>query len=119
MFEELSELDNVPLMERLKHKAKLIKSLDDLWLSISANKRAYPKGFEKVSVRSLMKDFKKGLKVIDKKNPVFIEMPSLKKVGTDGYVKKVYELQNDSSADDNIEVRLPNAPNYPMIEDKI
>ena len=119
MFEELSELDNVPLMERLKHKAKLIKSLDDLWLSISANKRAYPKGFEKYAVKSLMKDFKKGLKVIDQKNPVFIEMPALKKAGTDGYVKKVYELPSENSGDENIEVRLPNAPNYPMIEDKI
>jgi len=116
MFEELSDLDNVPLMERLKHKAKLIRSLDDLWLSISANKRAYPKGFEKTSVKSLMKDFKKGLKVIDKKNPVFIEMPTLKKAGTDGYVKKVYELQNDNSADENIEIRLPNV-DYPLIED--
>lgn len=116
MFEELSEIDNVPLMERLKHKAKLIKGLDELWLSISANKRAYPKGFEKYAVKSLMKDFKKGIKVIDKKNPVYIEMPTLKKVNTDGYVKRVYDLPSENSADDDIEVRLPSAPNYPMIE---
>ena len=117
MFEELNELDNVPLMERLKHKAKLIKSLDELWLSISANKRAYPKGFEKVSVKSLMKDFKKGLRVIDKKNPVFIEMPSLQKAGIDGYVKKVYDTKT-SLTDENIEVRLPNIPENLYIEDK-
>ncbi|MBE5741210.1 MAG: hypothetical protein E7351_01590 [Clostridiales bacterium] len=115
MFEELSEIDNVPLMERLKHKAKLIKSLDELWLSISANKRAYPKGFERTSVKSLMKDFKKGLKVIDKKNPVFIEMPTLKKAGTDGYVKKDYSLPN-GNPDEVIEVRLPPTSDIKYIE---
>ena len=117
MFDELSEIDNVPLMERLKHKAKLIKSMDELWLSISANKRAYPKGFERTSVKSLMKDFKKGLKVIDKKNPVFIEMPTLKKAGTDGYVKKDYALP-DGNADEVIEVRLPPTSDIKYIENK-
>jgi len=116
MFEELSEIDNVPLMERLKHKAKLIKGLDDLWLSISANKRAYPKGFEKVTIRSLMKDYKKGLKVIDKKNPVFIEMPTLKKAGTDGYTKKEYAIANKMSSDEEIEVRLPPTSDIKYIE---
>lgn len=117
MFEDLRETFNAPLMERLNHKGTLIKALDELWLSISANKRAYPKGIEQIAVKSLKKDFKKGLKVIDKKNPVFIEMPALKKVGKDGYVKRVHEMQNSNSADENIEVRLPNTPNYPMIED--
>lgn len=107
MFEDLNEIDNVPLMERLKHKAKLIKGLDEIWLSLSANRKAYPKGFEKTSVKSLMRDFKKGLKVIDKKNPVFIEMPSLKKAGPDGYVKKEYSLPDKNTGDEVIEVRLP------------
>ena len=117
MFDELSEIDNVPLMERLKHKAKLIKSMDELWLSISANKRAYPKGFERTSVKSLMKDFKKGLKVIDKKNPVFIEMPTLKKAGTNGYVTKDYELPN-GNPDEVIEVRLPPTSDIKYLENK-
>ena len=117
MFEEFDEIDNVPLMERLKHKAKLINSLDKLWLSISANRKAYPSGFEKAVVKSLMKDFKKGLKVIDKKNPVFIEMPSLKQVGKKaGYTKKVYDNPELNSGDENIDVRLPNIPDLPMIE---
>ena len=51
---------------------------------------------------------------MNKKNPIFIEMPDLKKAGKDGYVKRVY--QNDNSSDENIEVRLPNAPNYQLIE---
>jgi len=107
MFEEFDDTDNVQLATRLKHELKLFRSIEKEWKETSASKKAYPKGYEKFKVRVLMRNVKKGIKMIEKKNPLYLEMPTLRSVGN-GQIKKVYsEGVKSASSDDEIEVTLP------------
>lgn len=104
------EPDNVlddsmtPTMERLRHKKKLISDTTDIFkvLAQNQNNKIYPKGLYKTLAKSVKKDIRKGLKIINKNNPVYIEMPKLEKVGN-GQVKQIAN-NND---DENIKVNLP------------
>ena len=113
MFDEDINLEDIPVMERLKHKVKLHKTVSPLWKEISAEKEAYPRGYQKFITKTLMKDVKKGIKIINKKNPIFIEMPTLTSVGN-GAIKRVPDGVTDLS-------ELPteiSLPNNSYLEDK-
>lgn len=97
-------LDNTPTMERIRHKRKLIMDTNDIFAQLSKVQTIYPKGYYRRLQREIKRDVFKGLKVINRKNPVFIEMPRLKQVGN-GQIKAV--KKDDLSEDDNIIVNLP------------
>lgn len=98
------QYDETPSMERIKHFTKLVKDADKLWESMSMKKKVYPffyVGFLKKKLKSYVK---KGVKVLEKKIPIYVELPKYKKVGN-GQVKKVHE--NNLSKDDEIQVTSP------------
>lgn len=78
-------------MKRLKAKAKLIKDVSSLFAGISKYKATfadcgtYGKLFKRKAVKTVYKDFVKGLKVINKKISVYVEMPKYKPEGDGAY----------------------------------
>lgn len=107
-----------PTMERLSHKIQLLYDTTNMWKVISQNKACYPKPYLKAYMKSILKDTKKGLKEIDKKNGVYVEMPTLKSIA-DGQVQRVYEKPDDIGGDDIIDVQLPATAEYKQLTDKI
>lgn len=108
------DIDDVPLMERLKHKIKLHDALRLVFKTISAEQNSYPKSYTRLMLRTFVKDARKGIKIINKKNPVFVEMPKLESVGN-GMIKRVNEDSDSCLSDDIVEVSIPNVS---FIEDK-
>lgn len=98
-------LDNTPTMERIRHKRKLISDTNGIFAELSKMQNIYPKGYYKKMQNEIKKDVMKGIKVINKKNPVFIEMPTLEKIGN-GQVKEKYS-NREPPDDENITVNLP------------
>lgn len=98
-------LDNTPTMERIRHKRKLILDTNSIFIELSKNQNIYPKGYYKKLQNEIKKDVMKGIKVINKKNPVFIEMPTLEQVGN-GQIRERYS-NADPPDDENITVNLP------------
>lgn len=96
-------LDGTPTMERIRHKKKLLQDTNGIFSDLSKYKTVYPKGYYNRILREIKKDVYKGFKVINKKNPVFIEMPKLESVGN-GMVKEKYDGKND---EEEITVNLP------------
>lgn len=76
--------------ERMKHEEALFLVAERQFESTSAKKKTFPRGYERLKTRSILRNVRKGLKIIRAKNPLYIEMPTLKKVGN-GQVKKVYD----------------------------
>lgn len=91
-------------MERLKQKGKLITDTSKIFEDLSKKIQVYKvlgfrgKRFLKKSVSSVYKDFRKGLFKINKKIPVFVEMPTLKSVGESGVVSKTYDGESEPSS---------------------
>ena len=77
--------DDTKSMIRLKTKGKLIKDVCDIVGVLQRNRDALPKRMYKVAERSLSKDFKKGLKILNQHIPVYVELPKLKKEGNGVY----------------------------------
>lgn len=79
---EGKELD---AMIRLREKGKLIGDITLILASITKNKGVYADcrregiKLQNKAVRSLYKDFCKGLKVIEKNIPVYVELPKFEK----------------------------------------
>lgn len=107
------EYDDVPCMQRLRHKKRLIYDLNCILTNLASKETLYKRYYKKF-LKSILKDGLEGFKKINKKNPVFIEMPSLKPTKIDGYVKEVYD-NAETTDDENI---LINIPDNPLIEDK-
>lgn len=102
-------LDDTPTMERIRHKRKLIKDTNDIFAELSKFKTIYPRWYFRRMQNEIKKDVYKGIKVINKKNPVFIEMPTLKKVGN-GQVVKTYgkeDIDHDETVNVNLPVTIP------------
>ena len=106
-------LDGTPTMERLRHKSKLIKDTNEIFSDLSKLQLIYPKGYYKKVMKEIKKDVYKGFKVINEKNPVFIEMPKLNSVGN-GMISKT--VSDNISEDENIEVNLPITENLKLIK---
>ena len=99
MFNENDDvLDNENLPARLKSKIVLYRAVEDIWKDNSADRKTYPRGYERKKTRDIMKDVKKGIKIINKKVPLYIEMPTLKEVGN-GQIKKVYDVDYKDKPD--------------------
>ncbi len=88
------EIELQETMERLKVKRQLILDVTELY-EIFSKKIAvykacgfYGKKFLNKSVKEIYKDFKKGVKQINEKIPVFIELPTYRKEGENMYSKK-------------------------------
>ena len=82
---EMKELD---AMIRLREKGKLIGDVTLILASITKNKGVYADcrregiKLQNKAVRSLYKDFCKGLKVIEKNIPVYVELPKFEKTAS-------------------------------------
>lgn len=98
-------------MERLSHKIQLLYDTTEMWKIISQNRACYPNSYYRAYLKSILKDTKKGLKEINKKNGVYVEMPTLKSVGN-GQVQKVHDTEEVNMGDEEIEVNLPSTTVY-------
>lgn len=115
-MEELDDLtENTDSMLKLRLKGKLINDVSSVFSEIAQNKGIYVecgrfgRRFKNKAVRSIYKDFCKGLKSLDKKIPVFIEIPKLQE-----YSNGTYEELHD-----NDERTLVTSPILKEVEGKI
>lgn len=106
VHEEEDLLVNTASMLRLKLKAKLIKDTSSIFKDLSKNKAVLPKRYLRISERTLMCDYKVGLKIINQKTPVYIELPKLSEAGNGMYS----EIRADGEKEINV-------PDNPMLED--
>ena len=91
--------DNLaPVMTRQRYKMQLLKTTNAELEELAKSKVLWGKDYKK-SHKDFMKDYRKGIKVINKKNPVYIEMPTLKEVGKG---KGQYKTVADKKANANI-----------------
>ena len=91
-------------MIRADEKLKLYNTYLPLFNSISNNSQLKgAKPFLRVTRRSALKDYKKGLKKINKNIKVFVEMPKIKSVGN-GMVEEVYPKTKKENKNKVIEV---------------
>lgn len=84
-------------MIRLNLKSDLINECCEIFLNINRfgqidahGNSNLPKSFKKLAIKSVNRDFKKGLKEINKKASVFIELPQYEKIN-DGIYSKNYK----------------------------
>ena len=105
-FNDLDIFDCPEVAIRLKYKIALFDAVESEFRRTSENQKTYPRGYLKTKVKSLIKDIKSGLKIINKKNPLYLEMPKLEPVAN-GQVKQVYSDNTNSNSDDEIVVNLP------------
>ena len=90
MRDDYEDLDVGMVAERLKHEMALFHVAEKAFAETSEKRKTYPRKFEGLKTRTVMKEVRHGLKIIKKKNPLYIEMPTLKEVGN-GQVKKIYD----------------------------
>jgi len=100
----------VPIMIRQKHKTQLLLTTNFQLENLSKDMELYGRKYKKIQ-KDLLKDYFAGVKMINKKNPVFIEMPSLVEDKKEKSIKKVYDKKLKS------EKTLPSSEIY-AIEDK-
>lgn len=74
-MEERGLLEDTESMIRLKVKGKLIKDSEVLFEFLAQKEKALTGRFLRFARRQLFKDFKKGIKQINKKIAVFVELP--------------------------------------------
>lgn len=78
---EDDKFNDIDSMVKLKHKGKLVNDISSLYSDIAKkgevfkNLGRYGKRTRDMAIKSLYKDFKKGLKILDEKVPVYIELP--------------------------------------------
>ena len=116
-MEEDKLLNDTESMLRLKQKAKLIKDIFLIYESLSSKRQCCPKSSMRVAFRNITRDFKKGLKQIDKKFPVFIELPKLKKEGNGAYSEQRFDDKKDGPKEVKVSKWLGFRRKPPMIGD--
>jgi len=85
-----------------------------MYSRLSYFEKCLPSSFKRIAIRTIRKDFKRGLKQINKKIEVYIELPKVEKVG-EGMVK-VEDKEKKAVSRDLIEVdplavqRVENTP---------
>lgn len=98
------EYFNADTMLRLEQKGKLIHDVSFILENLAKRVQVYNslgwrgKRFLGSSVKSVYKDFKKGLYSINKKIPVFVELPKVKSVSDNGEISKTYDGENHPSS---------------------
>ena len=98
-------------MKRLSNKGRLIDDCSLLFSGLSEMREVLPKRFRKKCEKTILRDFNAGLKIINKKIPVYIEMPELKSVG-DGMYREV-----DSKTKEPVSEEITVSPIENQIED--
>ena len=99
MVEYEEDYFNADTMKRLEHKGKLIADINYILKDVSKYKQVYfDLGFygrriRKKIVKTVYKDFVKGIKVVNDKFPVYVELPKVRSVSDDGTISKQYEGQ--------------------------
>lgn len=78
-------------MIRLQFKATLIEDCTQLFCVLAKSQGCTPKRFRDIATRTILKDFKKGLKQINKKIPVFVEVPEYSECSPKSYSKTTAE----------------------------
>jgi len=81
---------------RIDEKKALIDDCCGMFRDISRYSRYIPNRLFKAITRSITKDFVKGLKIIDRKNPIFIEMPQLQAEGNGMYSENVQNIHTEN-----------------------
>lgn len=85
--------DDIDSMIKLRVKSKMFADVNVVLADVAKMNKVYSilgryaKRIKNLSVKEFYRDYKKGMKQINKKIPVFIELPTYEKKG-DGYVKK-------------------------------
>lgn len=74
-MEERELLEDTESMIRLKVKGKLMKDSELVFEFLAKKEGCLTKGFLRFARKQILKDFKKGIKQINKKIPVFVELP--------------------------------------------
>lgn len=103
-FDEDYKEQMAPVMVRQRHKSQLISSTNKELDMFSRYKALWGKKYNR-AIKDVLKDYFKGVRVINKKNPIFAEMPKLVPVGN-GLVKQVYDNQSVDEVTD-VDVNLP------------
>ena len=104
-MEEQQLLEDTSSMIKLKTKSKLIKDTAGVYLFLSEKERGLSKQFVRYSRRSLLRDFKKGMRAINRKIPVYVELPKYEKKGNGMYTKETNgKPEQTASGNDIIEV---------------
>ena len=86
--------DGILSMQRLRLKIGLIRDCHVAFCDLAEKKNVSPRSFRRKAERSIKRDFSKGLKQIDKKVPVFFELPKYESVGN-GMWKEVDPKTNE------------------------
>lgn len=73
-------------MERLDLKKELVDSVCSIYKTLSRCNQILPKSIKNRIARSIGVDLKAGLKQINKKVPVYVELPKYNEVGSGQYV---------------------------------
>ena len=87
-MEDKKFYDNIESMKRLQFKGKLIADTLVLFEELASKKEVVPKRLRKKSERTILQDFVKGLKQINQKCKVYIEMPEIQRCGN-GMVREI------------------------------
>ena len=86
--------DMAPTMIRQRYKLQLIATTNNELDAFSKYRALWGKKYNK-AVRDVFNDYFKGVRKINKKNPIYAEMPKLVPVGKDtGQIKEVYDGEN-------------------------
>jgi len=72
---------------RLDVKKELIEKCCSMFSRLSYYDKCLPRSFKRIAIRSIRCDFKRGLKQVNKKIKVYIELPKIKKV-EEGMIKE-------------------------------
>lgn len=72
-------------MKRLINKGRLIDDCSFLFSSLAEKREVLPKIFRKKCEKTILRDFRKGISIINKKIPVYIELPKLESCGNGMY----------------------------------
>lgn len=91
-------------MERFNEKMALIDDILSVFNRIKNYGANTPKSVIRAIEKSVSKDLKKGLKIIDKRVPVYIELPNYKKEGNGQYSM---EYENASSTESKEIITTP------------
>ncbi len=99
---DFEDFDNEMLAIRLRYEMNLCHAIESEWQRDSQLNKTYPKSYARLKRKIFLRNFRRGIRIIENKNPLYIEMPKLESVGN-GYIKKVSD-NSDNSGDEEIEV---------------
>lgn len=115
-FDDDYRIDMAPVMMRQRYKLQLLLTTNKMLEELSRSKVVWT-GKDKKARKDFLKDYFKGVRVINKKNPVYIEMPTLKEVGNGRYKqvadKKANDIVKSQIDENNVNIEYPDIPTLP------